>query len=618
MKKILTALLLSFCLVFCTSCNMLSGDLETTGNENLSFDENITYGSDSMFSDKDSDSSDIGKEISITLSGDSVSAPENTVTISDGIITLKEEATYVFSGTLNDGTIYVNAPDTAKINIILNNADITSKDFVPLYILSCDKVFVTLKEGTENSLSSGESLVMPDENRVDGSVFSKQNITFNGSGSLNISSPLCHAVVCKDDLVFTGGTYSLASASHGIDANDSIRIKDSSFTVYSGMDGMHCENTEDSTKGFIYIENGSFDITSEGDGISAGSTLEILDGTFNITAGGGSKNAVQKTSEDWGSFPGGGMNPHGDGGRTPPGGGGMTPPMGRSTDTGSTYVSYATPLTSTADSTGEDASDSIKGLKSTGNMIIHKGTFTLNTADDAIHSNSSVTVNGGSFTVSTGDDGIHGDNSLTVNGGTINITESYEGLEALTLHILAGNITLVADDDGINAAGGTDMSGRGGFRDDDRFAGGSMSQGSGSIVISGGNIDITASGDGIDANGSIEITGGYISVQGPTQGDTATLDYDTTATISGGTFIGTGASGMAQTFSESPQGIIAVRVASGSADTAITITDSEGKLLLSHTPSLSYDVIIFSSPDITKGTAYTLKAGTLESTVTAS
>ena len=78
---------------------------------------------------------------------------------------------------------------------------------------------------------------------------------------------------------------------------------------------------------------------------------------------------------------------------------------------------------------------------------------------------------------------------------------------------------------------------------------GSSSSPNGTILISGGTIAITAYGDGIDANGTLEITGGYITVCGPTQGDTATLDYDVSGTISGGTFIGTGASGMAQTFS---------------------------------------------------------------------
>ena len=132
---------------------------------------------------------------------------------------------------------------------------------------------------------------------------------------------------------------------------------------------------------------------------------------------------------------------------------------------------------------------------------------------------------------------------------------------------------------------------------------------SGSITISGGTIQVTASGDGIDANGTLTISGGYTTVCGPTKGDTATLDYDVSAVITGGTFIGTGASGMAQTFSDSEQGVIAVSVGNQSAGTQITLTDLDGNVVISHVPELSFGVVILSSPDIIKGETYTITVG---------
>ena len=206
--------------------------------------------------------------------------------------------------------------------------------------------------------------------------------------------------------------------------------------------------------------------------------------------------------------------------------------------------------------------------------------------------------------------------------GSITITESYEGLEALHLRLNGGNVTLTATDDGLNAAGGTDQSGfGGGFGRGDRFGGrgfGGMSTGNGSIIITGGTLSVTASGDGIDANGSFRMDGGSVTVCGPTYGDTATLDYDTTAEINGGTFIGTGASGgMSQTFSGGTQGKIAVRANNASAGTPITLTDTAGIQLLSHAPALDYQLIILSSPDILPGETYTLQVGSGNGTVTA-
>ena len=140
--------------------------------------------------------------------------------------------------------------------------------------------------------------------------------------------------------------------------------------------------------------------------------------------------------------------------------------------------------------------------------------------------------------------------------------------------------------------------------------GGMSGNSNGSIKVSGGNLYINSSGDGMDANGTLEISGGYTVVVGPTQGDTATLDYDTSGIITGGTFIGTGASGMAQTFSDSKQGVVAVSVGNQPAGTQIILKDKNGNTVLEHTPELNFAVVILSSPDMTKGENYTITVGT--------
>jgi len=141
------------------------------------------------------------------------------------------------------------------------------------------------------------------------------------------------------------------------------------------------------------------------------------------------------------------------------------------------------------------------------------------------------------------------------------------------------------------------------------MGGGMSSSSNGSIMISGGNLYVNASGDGLDANGTLTISGGYTVVVGPTQGDTATLDYDKSATITGGTFIGTGASGMAQTFSDSEQGVFAVSVGNQNAGTNITLKDKNGNTIISYAPELSFAVVILSSPEMVSGETYTITVG---------
>ena len=586
MKKIIS-LLLVLSLLCILSCS--NGNPTTTTAEAIADAPFFAKNSDEMFSDRDIQAEyDASKAVTVQLNGDTVTASSDAVRISGSTVILSQEATYIFSGTLNNGMIVVNAKDTAKIQIVFNGVTITSPTSAALYVLEADKVFLTLSPNTTNSLANGGSFVAIDENNIDAVIFSKQDLTINGAGTLNVSSPVGHGIVCKDDLVITGGTYTVTSASHGLDANDSIRITNASITVNAGKDAIHSDNEEDAEKGFVYIECGTYVLSSAGDGISATSHLQICGGDFSIITGGGSENGEQKTSDNWGDFGG-------------PGGGGR-PPMPRSTAT----------VSATADN---DSSSSIKGLKADVSILITNGSFVLDCADDAVHTNGSAYIQGGSFSIETGDDAFHADVKLCISGGTVNITESYEGLEALNVEVLGGEIRLVASDDGINAAGGNDASGTGGNRGDDGF-GGPGGASNGSIQIAGGSVYIKADGDGIDANGTLSITGGSVTVCGPTSGDTAVLDYDVSAGISNATFIGTGAMQMAQTISSSTQGVLSIR-GSGTAGTTITVADADGTVLISTTPEYAYQLIIISSPMIEKGKAYTVTAGTATGEITA-
>ena len=619
MKKtisiVLCILLLLIAFTGCQS-NFTTDTAQEDSTENSNVIEADFSSTDAdMFTSRDEDASyDESSAVKIELNGSSAKSSSSSVEISDSTVTLTQEATYIVSGTLNDGMIVVDASDTAKIQIVLNGANITSDSSAPIYIKQANKVFVTLVE--DNSLANGGTFTAVDENNIDAVVFSKQDLTFNGSGSLTVTSPIGHGIVAKDDLVITGGTYSIASASHGIDANNSVRIKNAVISSNSGKDGIHAENTDDTSKGFVYISSGTLDLDCEGDGISASSYLQIKDGIINIVAGGGYENATKKSSDNYGNF-GGKMT---DGMQ-----GGNGRPNNRMQGDGTNSSADIKNTSATASSEeSNDSGTSMKGLKSTNSMMIENGTFEINSADDAIHSDISVFVKYGTFEISSGDDAIHAENNLKISNGTINISNSYEGLEAITIAVEGGNISLTASDDGLNAAGGNDESGMAG-RDEMFQNGGDMkgngdlsSSSNGSVVISGGTLHIVASGDGIDSNGSIKISGGYTTVVGPTQGDTATLDYDTEANITGGTFVGTGASNMAQSFSNSEQGVIAVSVDNQYANTKIVVKDENGNEIVSCTPELDFQILIVSSPEIESGETYSVTVGSQTSQFEAS
>ena len=164
------------------------------------------------------------------------------------------------------------------------------------------------------------------------------------------------------------------------------------------------------------------------------------------------------------------------------------------------------------------------------------------TREDSFHSNGDIEINGGSFTAAAGEDGFHADNNLIINGGSITVSQSYEGLEGQKVTVTGGNIDITASDDGINAAGSSSSSSTGGRP--------GSSDSNALITIGGGYIVVNASGDGVDSNGNIVISGGALLVSGPADNGNAAFDYDGEATVSGGTVILCGNSGMSQGFSD--------------------------------------------------------------------
>lgn len=247
-----------------------------------------------------------------------------------------------------------------------------------------------------------------------------------------------------------------------------------------------------------------------------------------------------------------------------------------------------------------------KGLKSDGELLLESGTFVMDCEDDAFHSNGDVTVTGGSYTVATGDDAFHADGALTVSGGTVDITESYEGLEGATVDITGGVISVVASDDGINAAGG-DGENVPGQANSDYW-----------IHVSGGVITVDAGGDGIDSNGDILVSGGELYISGSTGDGDSAIDCDGDASVTGGVVVAAGSSGMAQNFgTSSTQGSILVTFSAGSTE-QVTLTDSDGTVLASFTPAKRYSCVVVSAPSVAEGGTYTVTAGTQTQTVTMS
>ena len=175
-------------------------------------------------------------------------------------LTITEEGVYVLSGTISDGTVTVDVSSDEKVQLVLNGVSITCSNSACIYVKNADKVFITLAEGTENTLTSTGF----DENdEIDGAVFSKDDIAFNGEGALTITSAK-HGIAGKDDVKFGGGVYVIHAGERGITGKDSVRVFDGSYTIYSGKTPIRSKN-KDENKGYVLILGGSFYLHTAGD-----------------------------------------------------------------------------------------------------------------------------------------------------------------------------------------------------------------------------------------------------------------------------------------------------------------------------------------------------------------
>lgn len=505
------------------------------------------------------------------LSGDYDERESFKVALDDSGFTVTKEGVYVISGSSEGGMIIVDVEEDAKVQLVLDNVEISGCEGAAIYVRQADKVFLTLAEGSVNTLSGGTSHTKQDDNNVDGVIFAKSDLVINGSGSLSVTAATGHGIVSKDDLKVTGGTVTVTAPGHGLSGKDSVRItagtgpsdsaagtgasgaEDSGSAagtgsrmpelhITSGKDGIHSENADRADKGFVCIAGGSISIVSDGDCISAGSYLQVDGGSFQLTAGQGSANRTVAVEED-----------------------------------------------------GSEVS--AKGGKAGGQLVVNGGSFEIDTQDDALHSDEDLCINGGEFRIATGDDGLHAEETAQVAGGNITISTCYEGIEGKDVVISGGSVRLYAADDGLNAAGGSGTSH--------------------SLLISGGILYVNADGDGIDSNGSITVTGGEVYVSGPESGANGALDYESDARITGGILVAVGDSGMAMNFGEaSTQGSALVNTSRCEAGTEISLQEEDGTVLAAFTAESGFNSVVVSCPEMVEGGRYILHVGNGEYEIT--
>ena len=348
----------------------------------------------------------------ITLSDDGIAVDGTGATAEGSVVTISQAGEYTVTGSLSDGQIAVALPTKSdEVTINLEGVDVTSTTGAP-FAATKGKVDLSAKKGTTNSFTSTATY---NKETVNACVYSKNDLTIKGKGTLKVSSTYNNAIGCKADVTIKNLTLNITeAANNGIKGNDSVTVESGNVTVNSNGDAIKSDE----------------DPAYDGD-VLEGGTVKIADGTVTLTTGTTTKDGTTSTSD------------------------GIKASMLCAISGGTINI------TSTGDAIKANAS-SIDGDNPTledgdGSINITGGTINISAGEDGIKAVKSVNVSNGEITIIKAKEGIQVNEvtyesdgttvkayvtgSIGISGGTLNITSSEDGIQCGT-----GNITITGGD----------------------------------------------------------------------------------------------------------------------------------------------------------------------------
>lgn len=456
----------------------------------------------------------------ITLEDDSTKVKGNTkaVSVKDNCITISAGGTYRLSGKLTKGQVLVTGSE--KVKLYLDGVEITSPSGPALVCTNEKRTILSLAKGSQNTLTDSADNADTEINGCNVSacaLFAQDKLTINGSGSLTVTGSSVDGIVCKDDLKLVNGTITVEAAQDGVKGKDCVAMFGADLNVTAGNDGIKSTESNDDTKGFLQLEQGSATVQAGGDCLQAETLVWIADGTYHLTSSGTAVNTE----------------------------------------------------------TGE--ANSSKGIHCGGDVEIAGGKLTIDAAEDGVNCTGSLELQAGEVDVTSAEDGIQADGDLTVSGGAVTITTTgtvaasaqddfqpnnfggngntppgnadyrqnaaasdASAIPAAAMQTIADSstdagasaavaMTTAAEDatsKGIKCGGNLTMSGGSCTIDSTDHA----VHAAGTAVFSGTTLEITSDNKGISSHGNLEISGGDITIHSCTEG----VESKAEMTISGG------------------------------------------------------------------------------------
>jgi len=357
------------------------------------------------------------------IDGITAKAKNNLITITTTSAT--EALRLDMTGTLTTGSVIIKSDGTYPVELYLDNVTISSGNYPCIEVKGELQTFVvlngtnTLTDGRTYGTGYGDDYTTDSSSVTDdvaltaswadgedtkGTLYSKGQLLFSGSGSLAVTTAYKHCIYSKDYIHIYGGTITTTnSGRNGIQSvngfimdGGTISITGTGTNTNNESRGIVVEGSEaEPGEGFIIINDGAITINTYSKAMTAKwdidddeETTETTDDPYPYVSITGGTIAITTTGT----------------------------PLD---DSKSTY----TFTDADGVSTEETTSRSPEGIEGKLDVFISGGAITLNTTDDCINASSTsgkIIISGGQLYVFSSDnDAIDSNGTLTISGGTI-------------------------------------------------------------------------------------------------------------------------------------------------------------------------------------------------------
>lgn len=218
----------------------------------------------------------------ITLEGASAVVDGSGAAFADGDIVITAGGAYLLTGSLDDGTVIVEVSSDEKVQLVLDNASVVCADGPAVYVKNADKVLITLEDGSVNTFSDGTTYASDEANAC---VYSKDDLTINGGGSLTVKGGFNNGISTSNDLKIVSGDITVNAVNNAVKGKDSVSIGGGSVTVISDDDGIKCDNDTETGEGTFFMGGGTLSITAADDGITAITSITVTGGKISFSVG---------------------------------------------------------------------------------------------------------------------------------------------------------------------------------------------------------------------------------------------------------------------------------------------------------------------------------------------